>query len=475
MAATVTFLTASAPIQSPLVRRVGPWLGGSLVCLAALWKTQPVEDPDTFWHIRTGAYLQDHWTFIGPDPFGAGASKPWSLNQWLPELAMNWADSIGGLGAVVWLFDLGLIALALFVWIACRRRSSSLVSSIVLVIVVVAMAGSLSPRPQLVTFALTALTADVWLRTAVDRRPRWWLIPLSWAWACSHGMWFLGPVVGLVVLLGMALERPKQIRRLAKLLVIPLASVPVAALTPAGPAIVLSPLQVSEVTQYIQEWQPSESSYPPFVAALVLVTVLVVHASRTREGRRWTTVLLGLLATFFILRYGRTIAVAAVILAPLVAQALQEMTRTVRERVTRREKFNLIGLPGAALVVAAMMSPALAIPAVGPNALGPELDALPAGTVICNDWGDGGWLIYEQPNVRVTMDSRVEIYSTQHIEDYLKLLRGRPGWQKYVSDNGCEYGLFGKDESAAEVMTLSGWQMVAAADDYVLMKAPRAS
>ena len=50
----------------------------------------------------------------------------------------------------------------------------------------------LSMRPQMISFLLVAVTAAAWLRTREDGRLRWWLVPMTWLWAMSHGMWSLG-------------------------------------------------------------------------------------------------------------------------------------------------------------------------------------------------------------------------------------------------------------------------------------------
>ena len=36
---------------------------------------------------------------------------------------------------------------------------------------------------------------------------RWWLVPLAWLWAMVHGMWPVGIIIGLVALVGIALDR----------------------------------------------------------------------------------------------------------------------------------------------------------------------------------------------------------------------------------------------------------------------------
>ena len=55
---------------------------------------------------------------------------------------------------------------------------SALAATLVTGITVLATAASLSPRPQLVGFALLAVTASAWVRVLSDHRAPWWLVPV---------------------------------------------------------------------------------------------------------------------------------------------------------------------------------------------------------------------------------------------------------------------------------------------------------
>ena len=236
-----------------IVRQVLP---GLLVMFVALRVLGPIRDPDTYWHLKAGSLLSETWDFVTVDPWGAGASLPWIYNQWLPQLVMSWMEGRFGLGGIAWLLSFGSAMVIAIVWWTCRRRASILASVVIAALASLAMMGSLTPRPQLVTFALTAIFVDVWLRTAEDGRPRWWLVAVSWVWACSHGMWFLGGVVGLVIVGGLALDRAYPARQLGRLALVPVLCLLAGALTPVGPRLLASPFQVSDVTRYIIEWQP---------------------------------------------------------------------------------------------------------------------------------------------------------------------------------------------------------------------------
>jgi hypothetical protein len=182
--------------------------------------------------------------------------------------------------------------------------------------------------------------------------------------------------------------------------------------------------------------------------------------------------LLGLTLVLALL-YLRTLPIAAVIVAPLAAQTTARLLP--REPVARREGVLTVGLAALALVVAGVLAAATArLPGSGPNDLDAQIAALPQGTVVCNEWGDGGWLIWKHPNVRVTMDTRVEIYSVRHIEAYASFLRAAPGWQEYPTGLGCTYALLPIAEPVVEALTTrQHWATVATGIDRVLLRAPR--
>ena len=443
-----------------------------VLALYVLRPLGPVKDPDAFWHVVAGENLLNTGQFVLDDPFGAATEKVWILNQWLPEVLMNWAHTAYGLPGVAWLLCLGSLLVGLAVYAACRRRASALVSALVLAVTFVALSGSLSPRPQLVTFALAAVTTSTWLLTREDGRARWWLVPLTWLWACSHGMWFIGPVLGGIVVVGMFLERRVSFREAARLAVVPVLSVGVAALTPVGPRLFTSPFQVSGVTGMIREWQAPGLTDPGLLAALLLVAVVVVDQVVRGRGE-WTVALLAVLALVLAVTWSRTTGLAAVVLAPLAALALQRLTRQKSSAVPRRERIAVLISSGLSLVLAAVLAPVAALsPGIGPNGLDAALDRLPAGAVVCNDQVDGGWLMLRHPGLRPTMDTRVELYSVERIRQYLSFVAGEPGWRAYTSRVGCTYALMPTDAAVVRVMRGTGsWSLMAEVGGYVLLKA----
>jgi hypothetical protein len=456
------------------VARIGWLLPPLVLALFVLKPLGPVKDPDALWHVVAGEHLVATGQFVLKDPFGASTDKQWILNQWLPEVLMHWADAAYGLPGVAWLLCLGSLLVGLSVLIACRRRSAPLVSALVLALAFVALSGSLSPRPQLVTFALATVTTSAWLLTRSDGRRRWWLVPMTWLWACSHGMWFVGPVIGSLVVLGMLLERRTTMAQAARLALVPVLSVVAAGLTPVGPRLFTSPFQVGGVTAYISEWQRPGLGDPAVLAALALVLPVVIHVLRGAR-REWAIVLLAVLALVLVLTWSRTVGLGAVILAPLAASAIQELVSQPMPGVLRRERLAVAAAGLGSLLVAALLVPTVAAaPAIGPNGLDAALTRLPTGSVACNDQADGGWLMLRHPGLRPTMDTRVELYSVEHIKAYLRFMAGDAGWQAYPDRVGCTYAVLPVDAAVVPFMRATGeWSQVGQAQGYVLLRSSR--
>lgn len=414
-----------------------------------------VGDPDAFWHIATGGVLSIHREFvIQPDPWSATATLPWILNQWLPELLMSGVEQAFGLPGVAWLTSAWTLAVMYAVWRVCRARSSLMVSTLVTSVTFIAMSGSIAPRPQLFTFAFVALTMHFWLKTAEDLRPRYWLIPFTWFWACCHGLWVMSPLVGLVFICGLWFDRRINWRTAMRFAILPIGSAGLAALTPVGPTLLRSLGSVGAVNRYITEWQPSVVTHPATLGFLCLASVPLVVALRSKQKLSWVHILVLGVALALGMRYGRFLAVAAVMVAPLCASALQQSLGFVREWCGRAETVMVCIVAALALGVTGILAPSVAgTPALGAAGLTPQLDALPRGAVVCNEWILGGWLIWRHPDLKVTVDGRAEIYTAEHIESYGTFISASSGWTNYVTRTGCTAALVSAGSPVAEAFT----------------------
>src|SRR5665647_3533338 len=180
-----------------------------------------VSDPDVWWHLKTGAYVLSRWRFNGPDPWVPFSSRPFVLTQWLPEVVAQQGYVLFGLPAVAWLRCAAMLALiSALVW-AARQAADAVPAIMAAIAGLIGTGGSLSERPQLISFVLLAVTVGAWWKTAKDLRSRWWLAPMTLLWACSHGLWGVGVLIGLAVIAGLALDRRLDRRTALRLLAVP--------------------------------------------------------------------------------------------------------------------------------------------------------------------------------------------------------------------------------------------------------------
>ena len=471
--------SAVGAAPAPPLLRWGPLAAFVLLLLAlARHAGSGISDPDALWHVLAGRHLWRTHDFAGPDPFSSFTTQPWVLNQWLPELGMAWADHLGGLAAVTWLATAGQLAVCVSLLVLCRGVAGPLAAALVAGAAVLGTADSLSPRPQLVGFVLLAVVVGAWLRTAQDLRPRWWIVAVTWLWACCHGTWVVGVGVGAAVVVGLALEarRPRPDRRPTRSHLVRLAGVVVAglastALTPLGLRLYESFATVRAVSPYILEWRRPTLDSPSVLVtlALVLLVPLVWLARRTRPG--WTEVLLWLLAVAWGASSMRTVGIGAVIVAPLAARALDGALARPRPRVTAPERALLATGTVAALALAGVLAATGPKQPQGvPSRLESALSALAPGTVVWNTDLLGGWLMYNHPDLRHTADTRAEIYGPARARAYLRVLGAEPGWERDFDAYGARAVLVEQQVPLVAALEDRGWTSRGTDAGYVLLE-----
>lgn len=425
---------------------------------------------DTFFHLRFGREFLDGWSIADPGQVSTLSTRDWAPTQWAAQLLMAGAEDWFGLPGVAWLAGAVLAAYVVALYVACRDAAAPLVAALVTLLAFLASGTGLSARPQLVSYLLTVVVTAAWLRTARDARLRWWLIPLTWAWATLHGMWPIALVVGFSAVVGLVLDGQGDRKWRIKAVSIPIASALAAAATPVGPRLYADIAQVGSRSSYFEEWGPTDftSLAPLFVATLMAVTLLVL----LRTGpATWTTAALLLLAGAWALYSSRTVPVAAAMVAPLAAAALQSLQRP-SDRPSRPEKgFLTVAFAGALAVLA------LAVTRVGgPDRPGweePALDELSAGTVLLNEWDWGGYLMWSHPDLNLVMHGYGDVFTDDELDRNVDITTLKPGWDEQVEATGAEIALLAEDSRLAYVLEHSlGWRVVEYGEGAVLLEAP---
>jgi hypothetical protein len=437
---------------------------------------RPIDDPDTFWHILSGQNVLRTGEVVVDDPYGRFSTHTWIQIDWLSDVGMAAAHHLGGYAAVSWVYAALNVVLFVAVYASCRPGVSPVLAGLASVVAWAGTYASLGFRPQTVSFILLAVTLLVWerVRTGALRSP-WWLVVLTYVWACLHGLWILGPLVGFAVVAGLALDRDQPWRELARLATVPIASVAVAALTPIGPRLLLSPFVVNSYAQFVTEWRPPDIHEPYVAAAVLLLAAGAIGMARAATPAASPELLLWLMALGWTLLYSRTVAVGAVIAAPIAARSLSQLLSLPADRAAWRVERLVIPLGLlSALVVAAVLAPTVASGTRAmPTVLDDDIGRLPRDTVVLNDDTVGGWLLLEHPEVHPVIDTRTYLYGVPYIESYLGARAALGDWPHFLASTGATAALLREGEPLAPALVESrDWTVAGRGGGFVLLTAP---
>jgi hypothetical protein len=452
----------------------------TLIALPALL-VRPISDPSPWLHLKVGQYLLDGHRFGLPDPWAPFASHAYVPTQWLPSVLTAALHPHLGDGLIAWERAAGitLLWLALLWW--GRRLTRLWLALVVSTVVVAAAWPSLTERPQVAGFILLVPVLAAWWRTAHDGRPRWWLIPLTWLAASTHGIWSTGLAVGgvvgvLYVLSGRATRRSAG--RLAALLA---GCAVAAAVTPVGPRLLLTPFAVSgQGRQFVAEWLPSSVRSPHVLAALALLAAAWLCWVLTQHRPTVVEVALLLVGTALALTMQRTVAVAGIVALPLVCTAVERILSRREQGATDHHLTRRV--PWRGWTVAALAGLALAVPVAAradsprevPTALLPQLTVLPDRTRVVADGDTTGWLLFSAPQLDPVYELRVESYTAEQVEDFIAAMAADPGWDSYLREHDVTVALL-RTKSPLRAALTEQWHWTEVGHDagLVLLEAPR--
>ena len=422
--------------------------------LTFLIAARPAVDNNLWFHLRTARWMLDHHRWVGTDPFTH--TRPGVVRvqtDWLAQLGLygvwRWVGLVGVALLVAALASVSLVVLYRALPGTTRVRAG--------VIVLTAASSSIfwSARTQMVTFTGTALLVALLLRwrRAPDRRFLWWAVPLFLVWVNGHG----GVVYGVVILGAMVagealrwlLRRdPLPAAARHRLAAVSVACLAVLVVNPSGWRVYGLPFhQVASSTKFVQEYQPpslGDATALPFFLLLALAVGLLVWRWRAFDP---TEVLWVLAGAAFALQFTRSIPFFAVLAAPAVARHLTALTGGGAGVATEVDDRPADGALRATVAVLALV----VVVAVGTRVSSARTDErlaaeFPVGAVawieaehppheLFNTFDWGGYVMWEAPDYRVSIDGRTDVYD-EYLEVYDATVRARPGWQEELDREG---------------------------------------
>lgn len=412
------------------------WIVLVIVCLAE----RNLPDLDIWWHLRNAQYLLANHRLPNFDTYSfTVAGHPWMNHEWLAEVPYYLAWRAWGLEGIEFLMLLLPEAIFLGVLYLCYQRSRHIKASVLACCFAVALATvNFGPRTILFGYAyLVVLLAVLERFRSKGHAPLWLLPPLFCLWINTHGSWSLGlTVFGIFAACGFVQGewgaitasrwRPRQARQLLAAFG---ASCAALFVNPYGYRLVVYPLNLALRQRLnvasIEEWATVDFHATRGKVVLVLLAGLFCLALIT--GHRWSLsdVVLMLFGFYCGLTYERLLFLAGIIVAPPLAELLQGVP-PYRPEIDKPWLNAAIILGILAFVIYRLPTPAQLEKQVSeqfPAEIVPYLESHPPSGPVLNFYFWGGYLGWKDPQLKVFVDSRVDIFEYAGVfKDYLDLV-----------------------------------------------------
>jgi hypothetical protein len=454
------------------------------IVLAMLQHHVILADPDTGWHIRAGDLLRASDTWPEHDPWSwTAGTHPWRNIAWLPDMGMSFLHELGELTLIkktsILIFGLTAAALAA---LAVNLGATLPATAIALFYTLGVLCSGLLARPQLLSMLL-AVAIYVIARGA-SRRMQWWIVPLQWLWANSHGGYVTTYILLGILFLEALVQKQKDTMR--HLLLLGISCLLVVIINPYGLGlfVVTFDLLSTPANAMISEWRataPAENIYLLGWLVLMVISGGMLH----RDIRLCDKLLaifwlvMGMMSarlSYFSALYAFPFLVASLSLWKEHLSGIKHPPVTMLNTIKHRRRSLISVIVTLALLVSPLPDAVWEKPQISPGN-NPEqevafiLSHYPKLRFFTH-FNFGGAIIYDTNGaLKPFMDGRTETaYSRQVMRDYIEIQDLRPasdsqrGWERLAEDYGIEgflipkHDIFAPEKLAVQpqILELSG-------------------
>jgi hypothetical protein len=206
-----------------------------------------------------------------------------------------------------------------------------------------------------------------------------------------------------------------------------------------------------------------------------MMALVVMRWARSREVP-WLSILLLLLACGWTALVSRMVSSGAIIVAPLLAKAMQDLIQARRpwNRADRSEMGALGGAAIACLALLGLLAPATADhPAGVPSAFTGRLASLPPDSAVAVEDGTGAWIEYRFQSLNPVIDGMLDAYPVGYVRDFYAFREVKPGWQRFLARSGARVAVVRVDSALTAAMRDQlHWKLVQEDGDWVYLVAP---
>lgn len=457
---------------------------GMLVALLLVLTTVSVRnrfnDPDLWWHLKTGELIWKTHSIPRVDLFSfTAAGHPWIAQEWLSQVVIYGAYHLGGYsGLMLWLCAMAAALVLTAYALSALYSGNAKIAFLGGVVTWLFATVGLAIRPHLIGYLLLICElAILQLGREGDRRWFYALPPLFALWINFHssfvfGLVILGIMLGCSFLdfeWGLLFSERWSARKRTALMIAAMLSAAALFLNPLGSKLIWYPFDVMFHQplnlSFVNEWQqPNFGNARGLTLLGVGGLILAVTLVRCVKLRAEEAALLGLLF-YFGVRHGRMVFLFGIVAGPILCRLLADAWENYD---ARRDRM----WPNGVLMLLAAIAMVTAFPGV--SEIQTQINkANPAKAVeflqrsglsgrMLNDYGYGGYLIWAVPERKVFVDGRADVYEPAGVlADYMQFMSLDVDPQTVLQKYKVDFCLVAQDDPIAKVLPLiPGWKKV---------------
>ena len=430
----------------------------------------PGGDPDTYWHLASGKWMVEHGQLLRSDVFSSTQSgAPYSVGEWLGELAIYGAYVLGGWAGIA-LLRATLVAVGAFFITRVALRAAPAPFALAVTALALALSEiTWTDRPQLFTFALFPLLLELLIAARASKARLLFAVPpLVLLWTNLHG----GYALGLALVAIFAAEAVVTRRN-----ALPFAAAGVLALAasfvdPGSLGLGAAAAHATSPPRFIVEEAPPDVLRPAgFVFALFGLGTLGLALAR---GGTLLDALL-LVPLFWLgLSAQRHMPYFALAATPYIAARLAELWWRWRPASRFALPRPVVVGVGAGLVAMVAVSVATAPFAPDETQYPTAARAKIAATTgnLLNEYDWGGFLIWRVPERPVFIDGRLFLFLPDVLTQYEEMVFMRPGWREQLDRHAIAEVLLRPDRPLVVALRDLGWTVVSEDRTALLLQRP---
>lgn len=459
-----------------------------LVTLLFISARGSIADPDIWWHLRNGEHLlkvhqlprYDLYSFTVP-------GHPWVDTEWLSEIPFYLSWRFGGLEGVhaLMLFLITVIFLGLLY--LCYKESGNFKASIAACCLATFLA-RVSFGPRTILFGYAYLVVLLIILQRFRQRgdgPLWMIPPLFCLWANTHGSWLLGFIVFLIIgaaglvqrTYGQIQSAPWNSSQRRKMALTGLASGAAVFINPFGAHLAFYPFDLAFRQKlniaHVAEWVSVDFHDARGKVVLAVLIILLLGALLRQDRWSLTDVALVGFGLYSGLTYIRFLFLLAIVVAPLISKLLDFFPpyRPEIDKLLLNTCVTVLLIAGIAWYWPSSEELQNAVKQQYPSEAVSILIKHPPQGRLLNFYLWGGYLGWNDRDLRVFVDSRVDIFEHEGVlKDYLDLLSiNHP--ESILEKYQIRYVLFPPSEPLTYVLEHdSNWKVVFSNNLSVLLE-----